>query len=88
MVLPRSKGELGLQEQIIPGHQAAPDRRRDGLTDRRLVVVAALVGGVDAAKALSQGELGQALGLVLLPGGPVQEAGHPNTVDRQGPVGH
>ena len=56
--------------------------------DRGLVVMAALVGGVDAAEARPQGELGQAPRLVLLPGGPVQEAGHPDTFDRQGPVGH
>ena len=49
------EGELGLQEQVVPRHQAARDRRRDGLADRGLVVVAALVGGVDAAEALLAG---------------------------------
>ena len=81
VILPAPEGELGLQEQVVPRHQAAPDRRRDGLADRRLVVMAALVGGIDAAKALLQGQLGQALRLVLLPGGPVQEAGHSNAVE-------
>src|SRR5438105_5029239 len=52
------------------------------------MVMAALVGGVDAPKALLQGDLGQGPGVVLLPGGPVQEARHTNAFDRQGPLGH
>ena len=50
--------------------------------------MAALVGGVDAPEALPQGQLGQALRLLLLPGGPVQEAGHANAVDRRGLAMH
>ncbi len=74
MILPPPEGELGLQEQIIPDQRAALDQSRDGLPDRRFVVMAALVGRIDASKSLSQSELGQALRLVLFPSGPVQEA--------------
>src|SRR5947209_12620514 len=81
VILPAPEGELGLQEQIVPDHQAAFDRRHDGLPDRSLVVMAALIGRIDTPKALLQGEPGQALRLVLLPGGPVQEAWHLNTFD-------
>src|SRR5262249_54528201 len=76
VVLPRSEGELRLEEQVVAGRQAARDRVGDGLPDRGLVVMAALVGGVDAAEALAEGQLGQAPRLLLLPGGPVQEAGY------------
>ena len=90
VILATPEGELGLQEQILPDHQAARGRCGEGLPDGSFVVMAALVGGIDAPKALLQSELGQALALrlVLLPGGPVQEAGHLNPFDRQGSVGH
>lgn len=55
MILPLPEGELGLQEKVLPGQQAALDRGRDGPTDRGLVVMAALVGGIDAPEALPQG---------------------------------
>ena len=57
MILPIAKRELGLQEQIVARHQAARDRCRNAPTNGRLVVVASLVGGVDAAKALLQRQL-------------------------------
>ena len=86
--LSASKGELGLQEQVPPGHEAARHRRGDGLADRSFVVVLALVGGVDGAEALVQGQFGQALRLLLLPGCPVQEAGNGNAVQQHGSIGH
>jgi hypothetical protein len=78
VVLALAESELGLKEQIISSYQAALDRRRDGPPDCRFVVMAALVGGIDASKALLQSEFSQALGLVLFPGGSIQEAGHLN----------
>jgi hypothetical protein len=75
VVLALAEGELGLQEQVVAGHKAARDRGRDGLADGGLVVVAALVGGVDAPEASAEGQLGEAPRLLFLPGGPVQEAG-------------
>ena len=50
--------------------------------------MASLIGGIDPSKALPQGELGQTPRLLLLPGGPVQEAWHLNAIDQQGMVGH
>src|SRR5207237_8646032 len=87
VVLARPESEFRLQEQLVAG-QPAGDRRRDRPADGGLVVVAALVGGVDAAEALAQGQLGQALRLVLFPGRPVQEARHAHAVNRQGRFGH
>lgn len=88
MVLPASEGELGLQEQILSGHGATLDCRRDGATHRCLVVMAALVGRVDAPKPLTQGQLAEALRAVFLPSGPIEEAGHAEAFDGQGLVGH
>jgi hypothetical protein len=73
VILASSKRKLGLQEQICADHLAASDNRRDGSADRSFVVVAPLIGGVDPPESVSQGQLGQPLGIVLLPGGPVQE---------------
>src|SRR5437870_4921628 len=51
MVLSTRIGELGLQEQL-----GAPSTRGHRLADRRLDVVAPLVGGVDGTKPLRDGE--------------------------------
>ena len=88
IILPVPEGEFGLEEQIFTLNQAGSDRRRDGLADPGFVIVAALVGGVDAAETLSQGRLGQRLRSVLLPGGSVQNAGHADTVDGKEAVEH
>jgi hypothetical protein len=50
MVLAGAEGELGLQEQALPGQQSLRQCRGDGPADGGLVVVPALVGGVDAAE--------------------------------------
>ena len=47
-------GELGLQEQFLAGDRAGGNLAGDRLARRRLVVVLALVGGVDAAEPLPQ----------------------------------
>jgi hypothetical protein len=57
-------------------------RQAVGLPDGGLLVVLAPVGGVGAPEALAQGQLGQAPRLVRLPGGPVQEAGHSDPLNR------
>ena len=88
MVLPPAEGELGLQEQLVSRHQTAADRSPNSAADRRLVVMSALVGGVDASKSLPEGQRGQTLGVVLLPGGAIEEAGHSNVVDHQVPLIH
>ena len=61
VILPRLEGELVLKKGPFPGHQPALTRGCDGLTDRGFVVMPPLIGRIDASKALSQGELGQAL---------------------------
>ena len=73
---------------IRPVHEPAGNRRRDRLPHRRLVIMASLVGRVDAAKSLLQGKFGQMLRLFLFPGGSVKEAGHLNIVDRYKEVKH
>ena len=87
IILAAAEGELGLQEQLVPGHQPVADRRLNRLADGRLEVVLALVGGVDAAEPLPQREGGEPLGLVLLPRGPVQEPGNRYPVDGERAVG-
>src|SRR5262249_25679833 len=52
MVLPAAEREFGLEEQVFPANQSALDRLRDGLADRCLMVMSALIGSVDAAEAL------------------------------------
>jgi hypothetical protein len=88
MILSAAKGELGLQEQVFSGYHPGRDHRGDGLSNCRLVIVAALISAVDAAEALPQGQLRQAPCLVLLPGCPVQEARDANAVDGYGSVRH
>jgi hypothetical protein len=88
VILPFLERELGLQEQVVPGQQAALDRGRDGPTNCGLIVMSALVGGIDTPEALPKGEVGQPLRLLLLPGGPVQEGRHSNAIDRQCPFVH
>jgi hypothetical protein len=88
MILPAAECELGLQEQLIPNHQTAGDGHRDRSPDRCFVVMAPLVGGVDASESLLQRKLGKTLSPFLLPGGPIEEPGYFNTVDRQRSVGH
>jgi hypothetical protein len=82
MILSPLERELGLQEQVRARQQAALDRPRDRLADGGFVVMAALVGGVDASETLSQGELGQVLRIIFFPGGSIQEAGQLHTIDR------
>ena len=74
VVLPVAERELGLQEQLVARHRRrlAADRRADA----GLVVVLALVRGVDAAEAGRRARRARALGRVLLPRGAVEEVGH------------
>ena len=58
MILSSAERELALQKQVIPNQQAVGDRRRDRLADGRLVVVASLVGSVNASKSLLQSKFG------------------------------
>jgi hypothetical protein len=58
MILSSAEREFALQEQVIPNYQAVGDRRRDRLADGRLVVVASLVGSVNASKSLLQSKFG------------------------------
>ncbi len=81
MILPLPESELGLKEQISPRQHAVLDRGRNGSTSGGLVVMTALVGGIDAPEALAQSEPGKALRLLLLPGCPVEEARQTNAVD-------
>ena len=88
MILPRAERELGLQEQLIAGNDLRLQRDRNHLPDRSFVVVLALVRRVDTAKALAQCKLGEALRVVFLPRGSIQEAGHTHSVDYQRGVTH
>ena len=56
---------------------------RIGRAHPRLVVVAPLIGGVDAAEAGLDRQARQPLRLQLLPGGAVEEAGHRRARDRE-----
>jgi hypothetical protein len=86
VILPAAERELRLQEKIVAGHKVAC--RGNALSDRGLVVVAALVGRVDAAKAGSQGKLGKPLRLIFLPGGAIEEARDRNAVNRHKSIRH
>jgi hypothetical protein len=88
LILSSAEGELGLQEEVVPGHQAVLDRNLDGLSDRGLDIVTALIGGVDAAEALAQSQFGELLRLFFLPGSSIQEAGDANTVEQYSPIRH
>jgi hypothetical protein len=88
MIMSAPESELGLQEQIFAGQQATLNRRQNCLADRRLVVVPALIGGIDASKSLFEGEFREALRIVLFPGRPIQKPGHLNAINRHRPLGH
>ncbi len=75
LVLPPDVGELGLQEEIVPRHQTFRHRVRDSRAHTRLVIVFALVGGVDAAKPLPDRQKRQPPSLVFLPGGAIEKRG-------------
>src|SRR4051812_29871074 len=79
----RSPGYRSRREACLRGR-----RRTYGFPDGGLGGVLALVGRVDAPEALAQGQLREALSPVVLPGGPVQEAGDANAVEQHGSVGH
>ena len=76
MVLSFPEGELGLQEEVIPAHQSALHCRQDRLANRSLVIVTALVSGVDPPKSRPQSGFDQLLCPILFPRRPVQEAGN------------
>ena len=78
VVLAVPVGELGLQEEVAARDHARAIGGGEPLTDAGLEVVPALVGGVDAAEARPERQLGQRRGAVFLPGGAVEEVGdHP-----------
>ena len=52
MILARPESEFRLEEEFVPRHEAALDRCRHGLSNRGLVVMAALVGGINTAETL------------------------------------
>src|SRR5262249_9463324 len=82
------KGELRLQEEIAPLDDSIANRRRDPAADGGLEVVSPLVGRVDAAEAGGDRRLHEALGVVFLPGGAVDESRHTDAVDGQLSLGH
>ena len=78
MVLARLVGELRLEEELAARYDAGAVGGRETLADTGLVVVAALVRGVDTPEAGAERELGQGRGPVFLPGGAIEEVrGHP-----------
>jgi hypothetical protein len=74
MVLAPPKRKLGLQEQIASVYHAAGNGCGNPLTDGGLMVVASLIGRVDAAKTVSQSQLHERLSSVFFPGCAIQEA--------------
>src|SRR5262245_37229362 len=88
MILTSPEGELGLEKELVSRDRSALNRRLNAISDGGFKVMAALVGGVDAPEALSQGKFRQPLGLVLLPRGPVQESRHTDAVDQSCSLGH
>ena len=75
MILSATESELGLQEQIRSRYQPVCDGSRDRLPHGGLMIVAPLVGGIDAAKALLQRQLRKPLRIVLFPRGAIEEMG-------------
>jgi hypothetical protein len=75
VVLALAVRELGLQEDLGPGHDAGPVGGGQPGADAGLEVVAALVGGVQAAEAQAERQLGERGGPLFLPGRAVEEVG-------------
>src|SRR5580692_13034423 len=73
MVLTTLVSEFGLQKKIAAGHDAGAIGSGQALADSGFMIVAALVGGVDAAKTRADGEFGQGSGAVFLPRGAVEK---------------
>jgi hypothetical protein len=74
VILPVDEGELGLEKEALAAELAARERLLHGRADAGLVVVLALVGGVDADEAGGERERRQLLRPLLLPRGAVEEA--------------
>ncbi len=81
VILAAHRRELGLDEELVARHEAVGDGGLDGRAHPRLVVVAPLIGGVDATEARLQREPRQPRRLQLLPGRAVDEARHLNARD-------
>jgi hypothetical protein len=82
VVLALSERVLGLQKQVFAFHQALGDRCRDRPSHRRLVVMASLIGGVDASESARDRQLGQMLRLFFLPSRSVEERWNFHSSDR------
>ena len=78
-ILPTPKCEFGLQEQIIPCHDSIGDYCGNRVAHRGLVIVAALIGGIDAPNTTVDRQLGKILRLIFFPRSPINDAGY---VDR------
>ena len=88
MVLSWKKGKLGLQKDIVAANEATGNRRGHRFTDPGFIIMSPLVRRIDASKALLQGQFGQTARLAFFPGGAIQKAGHPHTVDEQASINH
>lgn len=67
MILSVLERELRLQKQILSLDDAGIDRSRDAFTDSRFVVMLSLIGGVNAAKPISDGRFSQTGSAILFP---------------------
>jgi hypothetical protein len=73
VVLAALVGELRLEEEVRAGDDPRPIGGGEPLADAGLEVVPALIGGVDAAEACPERELGQGRRAIFLPRGAVEE---------------
>src|SRR5262245_54429977 len=73
VILPVAIGELRLQEEVGSRDDTIAIGGGERLAHAGLVVVSALVGGINRAKARAERELRQRLGALLLPGGAVEK---------------
>ena len=81
VVLPVDVGELRLEEDVRAAETAGGEGGSQGLADGGFVVVAALIGGVDAAEAGVEGHAHEAGGVVFLPRRAVEKGWDANVMD-------
>lgn len=76
MVLAGLVGELGLEEEIIAADQPGAISSGKTLADSGFKIVAALVGGVNGAKAGADGQFRESGGTIFFPCGAIEKIGN------------
>src|SRR5580704_5668110 len=76
VILSTLVSELGLEKDICASEHASGVCGRQSFSHSSFVIMAALVGCVDAPKSRSQSHLSQGSGAIFFPGGSIEKSGN------------